>query len=342
MDDAAQHTQDLELGMRLMAENYPQIEVYEAAVIQGGGIKTIWKLETSAGTVCLKRIRKSIGIVHFTTAAQAYLAAKGALVAGILPTKDGSLYFMHEGYALVLYEWIAGGSDLEMEEVAEHLDLGLQGLARFQLLTIGFVPPEGSEYYDRMGAWPHHYEKMLEELKKWKQVALRESTPYHQRYLSMIDEMLDLGEMSLNLLNSSCYAEWVQAIGKYGYMCHQDYGKGNALYTERGVYVLDLDNLAYDIPLRDVRKLITKRMEELEGWDAAELERLVGVYTSVLPLTDDQLRILYIDMLFPHEFHNAAKKPFKKGEEGVEEKLLEAYAAETVKLPVIKQFLGLS
>jgi spore coat protein I len=328
---------DLTLGKKLMNENYPQITVTAIKVIQGGGIKTVWKLETSIGTVCLKRIRKPIPIVQFTTAAQTYLHAKGALVCSIIPTKDGELYFVHEGYALVLYSWI-DGSDLEMDKNPEHLYAGLRGLAQFHQDSVGFIPPDGYETYDRMGVWPDHYSKMLEELKQWKSDSEKKTSEFHKVYVQTADEMIGRAEQAIQLLQSSCYAEWNVAIGKYGYLCHQDYGKGNALQTDKGVYVLDLDNLTYDIPLRDVRKLITKRMEEL-GWNLEELDRLINCYEAILPLSPEQKQVLYIDLLFPHKFYGYAKNPFKKGEPGEVKKLLKGYQFDLEAWPVLQKVL---
>ncbi|AOZ94430.1 CotS family spore coat protein [Paenibacillus crassostreae] len=330
--------QDLSVGLQLMSEQYPHIKVHEAAVIQDGGIKTIWKLETSEGTVCLKRIRKSLPIVDYTTKVQTYLFNKGALVAEIIPTKDSELYFVLDGYGLVLYRWIVG-SDLDMEGIPEHLEHGLSGLAQFHLQTVGFVPPPGSQVYNRMGVWPDNYTSMLEEFLKWKSIAVSETSEFHKKYLNHIDEIIAMAEYSIELLNKSCYAEWVESIGDYGYMCHQDYGKGNALLTEQGVYVLDLDNLAYDIPLRDVRKLIMKRMKEVGEWKANELNRWVCAYAAVLPLSADQKRILYIDLLFPHEFHGTCKNVFNKGKPGELKKINQSYLAETAKLPTLNLVL---
>lgn len=332
---------DLDLGKQLMAVHYPHLQISGIEVIQGGGIKTIWKVDTCKGPVCLKRIRKSIPIVKFTTAAQAYLSNKGALVASIIPTKDGKLYFVHEGYGLVLYSWIEG-TDLDMEENKEHLDAGLKGLAQFHKDTVGFVPPADCDTYDRMGVWPDHFEKMLNEMKQWKTVAENQNSDFHQAYLNIADEMIYQAEQSIQMLKSSCYSEWVQEIGAYGYLAHQDYGKGNALQTNIGVYVLDLDNLAYDLPLRDVRKLIFKRMAKLGYWDLDEVQRLISCYESILPLTEDQKKIIYIDLLFPHKFYGYVKKPFKKDEIGEEKKLLKSYKVEVDKMPILRQALKIN
>jgi spore coat protein I len=42
-------------------------------------------------------------------------------------------------------------------------------------------------------------------------------------------------------------------------LCHQDYGKGKRLTHSRGgVYVIDLDGVTFDLPSRDLRKIIGK------------------------------------------------------------------------------------
>jgi len=333
-------TTNLDLGTQLMALHYPQIDVNEIKIIQDEPVKTIWKIETSVGTVCLKRIRKSIPVVKFTTAAQDYLYKKGALVAGIIPTQSGELFLVHEGYGLVLYQWI-DGSELEIEDVEEHAYVGLSGLAQFHKDSVGFVPPADSQTYDRMGVWPNHYKKMLDEMKQWKAVAQKKTTPFERAYLKVADEMIDLAEQATQMLDASYYSKWMKKIGPYGYLCHQDYGSGNALQTDHGVYVLDLDNVAYDIPVRDVRKLITKRMGAIGVWELAELEKLLDCYEVILPLTDEQRKILYIDLLYPHHFYACIKNPFKKGIVGEEKKILKNYRVEIEKLPVLYELLNI-
>lgn len=335
MDD---QTQLLGLGKQLMADNYPNLDVNEMTVIQSGGIKTIWKMETSQGPMCLKRIRKSIPSVQFTAAAQDYLYNKGAFVAKITPTHKGELFFVHEGYALALYQWI-DGSDLEMDENPKHLEIGLKGLAKFHQDSVGFVPPADCEVSSRMGAWPDHYKKLTDELAKWKVVAQKEQTSFHEAYLKTVDEMLAMANHASQLLQTSYYDEWVKQIGEHGYFCHQDYGAGNALLAGEDVYILDLDNLTYDIPLRDVRKLIVKRMDELQQWDPDELQRIMSWYESAFPLTDAQRRILYIDLLFPHEYHGNSKNPFKKGKKAETKKIMEAYEFEVEKAALINKLL---
>ena len=151
--------------------------------------------------------------------------------------------------------------------------------------------------------------------------------------------MIQMAELACDLLENSCYEDWVKEIGPYGYMCHQDYGRGNALQTKNGVYILDLDNLAYDLPIRDVRKMLTERMKTNEAWDWKQFKQLISAYTSILPLTDEQMNLLYIDLLYPHFFHSAAKYRFKKGTTGSLKKLGKAYRFEKEKLAGLRKLI---
>ena len=149
-----------------------------------------------------------------------------------------------------------------------------------------------------------------------------------------------MADQAIQWLEQSCYSQWVQSIGQYGPLCHQDYGKGNALLTKQGVYILDLDNLAYDIPVRDARKLITKRMERLGRWDSKEIERCAGCYETVFPLTRDQRRVLYIDLLFPHQYYGYVKQFFKKEKPGEGSRLIKIVAIEMEKRHVLYALLN--
>ncbi len=61
--------------------------MFNMKVMQRGDFKTIWKIEPSKGTVCLKLIRISIHIAEFTTVTLDFLFSKGSLIAGTIPTE---------------------------------------------------------------------------------------------------------------------------------------------------------------------------------------------------------------------------------------------------------------
>ena len=317
--------------------NY-DVKAENTKIIQGGGIKTVWKIETSTGPVCLKRLRKTEEEAIFSINAQYYLAAHGAKVPAVYPTKAGDLYVNHNGEIFVLYQWIIG-NPIRMDSRKADLTRAITGIAEFHRDSAGYLP-EGLKVSSKLGRWPHYYESMKKRLLNWKELAAaRPNDPMCKIFSANVDFFVELAEKARILLAASAYNEWAAEIELKGNLCHQDYGDGNALWTDTGIYVLDLDGVTYDLPARDLRKIIMKRMVKRGSWDTELINDMTGWYTAVYPLTPEQLRVLYIDLLFPHEFHNTAKNPFLKKKITGPEKIATAVKLEKQKIDIILNLL---
>lgn len=307
-------------------------------VIQSGGIKTVWKLDTFNTPLCLKRLRHPLDKVFFNIMAQDYMARTGAKVPAIIPAKNGELYTILDDQVFVLYEWV-NGQNLNLSSHT-HLEKGLHGLAEFHLASAGYVPPDNCRTSSKLGRWPHHYSSMLTRFGEWKQTAAKASELALSRvFLSNVDRNIELGQRALAMLEKSYYAEWVSEIERKKLLCHQDFGDGNALITPKGVYVIDLDGVTFDIPIRDLRKIIVKQMASMGRWDGKLLKSIIQWYGEVNPLTHDQLQVLAIDLLFPHEFHDTAKNPYRKNKPVSADKLARAAKFELGKEQILAPYL---
>lgn len=292
-------------------------------VIQSGGIKTVWKIETSNSTLCLKRLRQTLDKCRFTIYAQNYMAKKGAKVPAIYAANDGELYSLVDNQIYVLYQWVEG-KNLYFSRRTD-LEKAVQGIAAFHRDSAGYLPPNNCTISSKLGRWPHYYESLLKRLKDWKQIAAASpEKPLSQVFSTHVDHYIMLGEKALELLATSHYKDWVTQIEMKKNLCHQDYGDGNALLAPDSVYVIDLDGVTYDLPARDLRKIINKRMNTRGKWDIDFLQSIINWYCQVNPLTEAQIQVLYIDLLFPHEFHDTAKNPYKKNKPISASKLMQA------------------
>lgn len=297
----------ISLAKKVLA-SYP-IRPDSIRVIQSGGIKTVWKISSPQGTYCLKRLRHPLEKTHFSIQAQHFLASKKANVPAIIKNRDDELLVEKDGEVFVLYDWIPG-NDLNFSR-PDDLRNALAGLAVFHKASKGFVPSIPCRESTKWGRWPHQYQSMLERFKTWN--SQKQPSSLAKIYHSHAETMISQGEQALHLLERSRYQNWIESAEKEKGLCHQDYGEGNALQTKNGVVVLDLDGATYDLPLRDLRKIIIKQMSNKGDWDPALLKKIISWYTAIHPLTSEQLQILYIDCFFPHEFHATAKNPFHKG-----------------------------
>jgi len=77
---------------------------------------------------------------------------------------------------------------------------------------------------------------------------------------------------------------------------------------EGGIWVIDLDGVAYDFPIRDLRKIITSMMDDMGTWDPTIMRRLIQAYHRANPIDRETYELLVIDMAFPNEFYKHIKE----------------------------------
>lgn len=322
------------LGKEIMKQW--DLEVTDIEVIQGAQMALVWKITTPDGLVCLKRINRPEKKALFSIYAQNALAEKGARVPSILITKDRQLYAKHGPFLFVVYDWIEGRPfDLNVPEDVAWM---MKGLAEYHLNSIGFRPPEGVPETSKLGQWPKHYTKRCMQMESWKLIAKQHpDDPFSKKYLETIDEFIVSGWNTLNDLENSYYEEWVEESKREPLLCHQDYGTGNTILVDDEVWVIDLDTTAYDLPIRDLRKIIIPQMSDRLNWQEEMFELMLSSYEKVNPLTNPQKRVMYIDILFPYELYDVARDKFSLQSEVSPLALEEAEAFERLKKEKIER-----
>lgn len=287
-------------------------------IVQAGDVKTVWKIEQGTGSrgdsaakttfFCLKRLRHEPEKARFAAGAQRYVSARGGPVPKLFPTRGGDDLALVDGQVFAFYEWVEG--DPINMETSSGLRAALHGLARFHRASKGYVPGPDSRVSSKLGRWPHHFRSMRERLSEWKGQELPLGREYLDLFLREVDDFIALAAEAEERLASSRYAELV-AAPEQG-LCHQDFGHGNALATPQGVVILDLDGVTFDLPARDLRKIIMKRALARGCWSEDDIRDVLRFYDEINPLSPAEKEVLFIDLLYPHEFHDAAKNPFRK------------------------------
>lgn len=307
------------------------ISVEKIEVIQGNQLALVWKLTTSEGSLCLKRIHRPEKKSLFSIHAQDYLAKKGFRVPRIFPNKSGKLYTKYYSFLFVVYDWIEGTTfDLS---VPEDLKMIMKGLAEYHQASIGYKPPAGVDIFSKIGKWPNHYIKRCQQMESWKLIAESlPDDPFAQLYLQEIDFFLEDSRNTLKLLQESEYPSWSKTVKKTPNLCHQDYGAGNTLLgTDEKIWIIDLDTTSFDLPIRDLRKMIVPLLDTTDTWNNEIFQLMMDAYESINPLTGEQKRIMFIDMLFPYELHELAKERFVRKTIFPQKELADAMAYERIK-----------
>lgn len=280
----------------------------DIAVIQSGSIKTVWKIKFNNSLLCLKRLRQSLEKASFSVQAQIYVKNAGGNVPQVILTPKKEAILQYNNQLFVLYEWLEG-RELNFNNSSD-LCYAIKGLAAFHLTSKGYKPLEACKISSKANKLPSQYESMSKKLMLWKEESITKpnSSP-HASYLRVVDSMLNLGRKAQTLIVSSSYNDLTNN-SNCQVLCHQDYGTGNALLGKSGVLIIDLDGVTLDLPSRDLRKLIFKYEEPYGKWQSRILSDILDWYTEIYPVTNEEKRVLYIDLLFPHRFYGLVKNLF--------------------------------
>lgn len=316
-----------------------EVTVNQIDVVQGGQMALVWKIHTSEGPICLKRIHRPEKKALFSINAQNYLALKGTRVPGIIPNKHGVLYTKHGPFLFVVYEWIEG-RPFELT-VQEDLEFIMKGLAEFHTASMGYRPPDGIPIFTKLGRWPNHYIKRCQQMETWKLTAKSmPEDPFSQLYLAEIDPFIHEGRSTLKRLLESEYPAWVSRLKASPTLCHQDYGTGNSLLGDDGqIWVIDLDTVSFDLPIRDLRKMIIPLLDTTGVWNEEQFHVMINAYESVSPLTEKQKEIMFIDMLFPYELYDVIRERYVRKTPLLESELAEAFEYERIKSGALNQLI---
>ncbi|WP_338470759.1 CotS family spore coat protein [Niallia sp. XMNu-256] len=330
-----------EIGKEVLTHydfSWQSMEVMATKPFKGG---VIWRVETSAGPKSLKLLHRRPARSLFSLGAQEYLVdVQKAKVPPIVKTKDGQNYVEAGGKLWFVAEWIQ--SLTPVSDDLEGTKELVSALGEFHRLTKGYIPPKGAEVATRLTKWPKKYEKMIRKMDWFRNIALAyPELPASSLLLQVLDTFEEQARNSLERLNQSPYFDLVQKGNEYWGLVHQDYGWSNGQKADDGMWVIDLDGVAYDLPIRDLRKLIQGKMSGLNRWDASWIREMINAYHETNPITPELYDILMIELSLPDEFYKNIKEMVYEPEvflnEGTASMLQSIVELEESKWPVLDE-----
>ncbi|MGE8203146.1 CotS family spore coat protein [Heyndrickxia sp. NPDC080065] len=315
-----------------------RIQIVTTKPDKGGAI---WKLETNSGPKSLKLLHRRPTRSMFSLGAQEYLVdVQKSRVPAIIKTKDEKNYVEAGGKLWFVAEWIE-----PLKPVTKDLNGAKQlcyALGEFHRLSKGYVPPNQAEISSRLHKWPKSYEKMIRKLDWFRNLAKAyNEKPASSYLLTVIDEFEEQAKKGLEFLNQSSYLDLVKLGNENWGLVHQDYGWSNGQMGPNGMWIIDLDGVAYDLPIRDLRKLISGTMADSYKWDVTWVREMIKSYHEANPLNAELYEILMIDLSLPNEFYKNIKEVVYDPElflnEETKRLMQRIVITERSKWPVLKQ-----
>ena len=295
----------LSLGNKVLLEY--AIKTLDLKILHSKGLKTLWKLTYKNTPLCLKRLNQSFEEALFSVNAQIYILENGGKVPKIYPNAKGNFITEYNGQLFILYSWVEG-RDMNLDNPKD-LNMAMQSLSNFHVTSIGYEPPVNSKISSKLGNWPRQYESMKNRMLKIKEICIQ--APNNATYLSYvnhIDPIIEICKQTIYLINHSSYSDLCNIDQKDSCLCHQDFGTGNVMLTTDGKgIVIDLDSVTYDLPSRDLRKIIGKRMIKFNDYSIDNIETILKFYETNNKLSSNDKEVLKIDLMFPHWFFGLVK-----------------------------------
>ena len=292
------------LGSKVLL-NYA-INPQNLKMLQSKGLKTLWKLTYKNTPLCLKRLNQSYEEALFSVNAQIYILSNGGKVPKVYPNTKGNFITEYNGQLFVLYSWV-NGRDINIDNPKD-LTLAMQSLSNFHLHSIGYDPPINSKISSKLGNWPKQYKSMKNRMLKIKDICMQTpSNTSYSSYVNHIEPIIEICNKTINLINSSPYSDLCSINQRDSCLCHQDFGTGNVMLSEGKGIVIDLDSVTYDLPARDLRKIIGKRMMKFNDYNIKNIETILKLYEINNILSTRHREVLKIDLMFPHWFFGLVK-----------------------------------
>jgi CotS family spore coat protein len=307
------------------------------------GKKGVWRINTSNGNKILKKMSNSEATLKFTIAGVNHLTRNGIKIPEIIKTKNNKQYVKNEKTCFILSEEIVGIKPTY--DTFQELKMIAEELGKFHRASSGFICPYDAKPKNHLGSWIEEYINYLENLNRF-YIQEKQHKLHNDIGNLIIKEFpyfYERGKRAIEGLKGSEYRDWVIKVNNNGCLCHQDFSSANLLSTRDGIYILDTDSLAIDLPARDIRKLLNKIMKKSGSWDAEKVKSIISWYNQKNPLFQSEWKVVIYDLLFPHLFLGAMDKYYYRrdkswNDENYLERINEMIAFEKTLISITKNF----
>ncbi|MCI0765551.1 spore coat putative kinase CotS [Bacillus sp. TL12] len=269
--------------------------------------RTIWEVETNEGVKILKQAHMNPKRMLFVAGAHLHLLNNGLPITKLHKTKRGAFCIGAGEYSYVLYDKHQGKEIIYYSK--EQLEKVLIYAGQFQRASEGYISEPESKIRSRLGKWHKLYRWKLQELEGNKKIALSfQNDPFSVMFLEYADKMLARGKKALQEIDEPYYSQWTKEVIASKGFCQQDFTLARFTEMEDTVFMKELHSITNDLPVRDLRIILNKVMKKMSVWDTDFAVHMLKAYDSENPLSQEQYRILWTELSFPHSFCAIAHK----------------------------------
>lgn len=291
---------------------YYPLHVTSLRLLQGeGDKKALWHISSSQGEFVLKRSHYPLDRILFSIYGQLYILERGAKVPPILKTTDGLPYVNKHGTIYIMYTWFPNARNPDFSQ-NEDLKQTLITLAKFHRTLEGYVPPVQCYEKWRIGKGVRGYEKTINQMMQIYKEFKKDKSNNKPIVVDYFPTIIDESKQIVNQLQLARFDEAIYNVRKRRRLTHEDFGEPNALIVKQQGYVIDIDGLAYNLPSRELARIILKGIRK-QGFKTSSVQQIIDWYGQENPFSRQELEIMLLEMSFPNQFLRLLNSDIRNG-----------------------------
>lgn len=289
------------------------LERYNFDVLNIKKVRSVYKLKTSDGNVCLKKIRHGKNKPYNGSLLVEQLLNNGfSNTAKYYKTQNEHSYVKFKNLLFYATEWI-DGEECNLNNIDEAVEC-VKLLAKYHLAT-SRIDTSKLKIRNNLKNWNKVFAKNMHDFEKFQRIIENKKlkTKFDMLYKKYIDSMYHKGMVSVHFLNTSEYYILSKQSSQKKTICHDSFYYQNIIKKGEDYYIIDLDSIIIDLHVNDLGKLIRRLMfKKSYEWDFKKALKLIDAYNSINRLTKGELEVMLSLIVFPHKFWKLGQKRYIK------------------------------
>jgi spore coat protein, CotS family len=276
-------------------------------------LNSVYKIETTEGSLCLKRIKHDKYKPNINAIIVQQLIDKGFYnITKHYKTREEKNYVKSKKLSFYLTDWI-DGEEGDLNDFEEVISI-VESLAKFHLALVN-IDTSKLKLKNNLKNWPKIFTEHLRQLEKYERIInnKRIKREFDLSYYEYIQSMYDRGMVAINLLNKASYYNLSKHANITKALCQKNLYSQNIVKKDDGYYIIDLGNIVIDLPLFDLSNLISKLLyKKVFDWDFNKVKMIIEAYTAINKLDKKELEVMLAVIIFPYKFWKLGEKRYIK------------------------------
>ncbi|MBP1155393.1 MULTISPECIES: phosphotransferase [unclassified Paenibacillus] len=270
--------------------------------------KKVWEVVRGSEKYALKCVSTD-KVAYNVTEVSRHLQQNGLSVLEVLPTVDGKWFSTQNDFHFILTRWVSG--TIPRYDNPSMLENITTKLSRFHQSSRGFNG-KSAKIEDLFQLYPSHYEKKKNQLEKSRSRIHSSKDPFTRLFILHYPWLQSRIKWVLDHFPHAAFKSLIAQSRKDPFLQHGDYSRINVLADSSGqLIVIDLDTVAYALPVWDISRLITWVNHDLQQWSGDRLQEMLKRYQQIRPMSQIEQDLLQVDQIFPHLATNLAVSYYK-------------------------------